>query len=96
MEVSPSPPVAALETSLNNPPPNPPAAEESLQKDVTRCYNCRRKVGLLGFKCRCGFVFCSHHRHADQHSCAFDYKAMQKAKITEQNPVVSAPKVTKI
>ncbi|GFP87047.1 zinc finger a20 and an1 domain-containing stress-associated protein 5, partial [Phtheirospermum japonicum] len=35
-------------------------------REVTRCSEsgCRKKVGLMGFRCRCGDVFCSEHRGA--------------------------------
>lgn len=70
--------------------------KEPLQKDTTRCFSCNKKVGLLGIKCRCNLVFCSHHRYADQHNCTFDYKSMNKQKLTEQNPQVTSSKITKI
>lgn len=31
-----------------------------------RCGQCKKKVGLTGFDCRCGIVFCGMHRYADQ------------------------------
>uniref|UniRef100_A0A0D9X879 AN1-type domain-containing protein n=1 Tax=Leersia perrieri TaxID=77586 RepID=A0A0D9X879_9ORYZ len=36
-----------------------------------RCSSCQRKVGNLGFACRCGGTFCSEHRHGDAHGCGF-------------------------
>merc|ERR1712012_1503986 len=33
-----------------------------------------KKVGLTGFTCRCGGLFCSIHRYSDKHDCNFDYK----------------------
>ena len=35
---------------------------------------CKKKVGLTGFTCRCGGLFCSIHRYSDKHECKFDYK----------------------
>uniref|UniRef100_A0ACD5WC42 Uncharacterized protein n=1 Tax=Avena sativa TaxID=4498 RepID=A0ACD5WC42_AVESA len=61
-----------------------------------RCLSCRKKVGLTGFKCRCGDTFCSMHRYADAHKCTFDYKKAGREQIAKQNPVVKADKVTKI
>jgi len=68
----------------------------SAQLDTTRCWSCKRKVGLLGFRCRCDFTFCSKHRYSDQHNCSFDYKANHKAKLEQQNPQIVKPKVEKI
>jgi len=75
-----------------------PSTEDGkkVQKDLTRCFSCRRKVGLLGFKCRCEFIFCSKHRYAEQHSCEYDYKGANKAKLEIQNPEITTPKVQKI
>merc|ERR1711963_1307758 len=30
-----------------------------------RCLSCKKKVGLTGFTCRCGGLFCSIHRYSD-------------------------------
>eukprot|EP01117_Protostelium_nocturnum_P004664 TRINITY_DN1690_c0_g1_i1.p1 TRINITY_DN1690_c0_g1~~TRINITY_DN1690_c0_g1_i1.p1 ORF type:complete len:175 (-),score=76.95 TRINITY_DN1690_c0_g1_i1:354-878(-) len=70
--------------------------EKKVQTDTTRCFQCRKKVGLLGFKCRCNFIFCSGHRHAQDHSCDFDYKEMQKKRLEAANPLISAAKINKI
>ncbi|XP_031562815.1 AN1-type zinc finger protein 6-like [Actinia tenebrosa] len=61
-----------------------------------RCFTCRKKVGLTGFECRCGNVFCGLHRYSDKHGCTFDYKAEGRAKITKDNPVILAEKIQKI
>jgi len=66
------------------------------QVDPMKCYSCSRKVGLLGFKCRCEFIFCSHHRHSEQHNCTFDYKADAKVKLEKLNPQVVKAKLDKI
>lgn len=61
-----------------------------------RCSSCRKRVGLTGFKCRCGSVFCGSHRYAEKHACSFDYKGMGKEEIAKANPVVKAAKLDKI
>lgn len=33
----------------------------------------------------CGYVFCSGHRHAQDHSCTFDYAAFDKANLAKAN-----------
>jgi predicted nucleic acid binding AN1-type Zn finger protein len=57
---------------------------------------CRKKVGLTGFKCKCGHLFCGQHRYAEAHDCDFDYKGMQREKLTAANPVIQAAKVERI
>jgi hypothetical protein len=61
-----------------------------------RCFTCKKRVGLTGFECRCGNLFCSSHRYSDKHSCTFDYKMAGRDAISKANPVVKADKVNKI
>uniref|UniRef100_J3LTL8 AN1-type domain-containing protein n=1 Tax=Oryza brachyantha TaxID=4533 RepID=J3LTL8_ORYBR len=67
--------------------------EQSGSATANRCVTCRRKVGLTGFKCRCGGTFCGGHRYADAHRCGFDYKTSGRKKIAKDNPVVVADKL---
>jgi hypothetical protein len=66
------------------------------KKKKNRCMACKKKVGLTGFTCRCGGLFCSIHRYSDKHECSFDYKALGAEEISKSNPVVVAEKVSKI
>lgn len=63
---------------------------------ANRCGTCRKKVGLTGFKCRCGITFCGTHRYPEQHDCEFDYKAVGRDALTRANPVIKADKLHKI
>lgn len=72
------------------------AASPAEPKAPTRCQKCRKKVGLTGFKCKCGQLFCGQHRYAEAHDCGFDYKSMQREKLAAANPVVQAAKVERI
>ncbi|KAM6980187.1 AN1-type zinc finger protein 6 [Aplochiton taeniatus] len=62
----------------------------------SRCFTCRKKVGLTGFDCRCGNMFCAMHRYSDIHSCTFDYKAEAAEKIRKENPIIVGEKIQKI
>jgi len=72
--------------------------EEKEPKKVkkNRCASCKKKVGLTGFACRCGGMYCGIHRYSDKHDCNFDYNAMGKSEIAAANPVIVAEKVAKI
>ena len=78
------------------------AAEEAAgeepkeQKNPGRCYSCKKRVGLTGFKCRCGFIYCASHRYSDKHECSFDYKSAGRDAIAKANPTVVAAKIDKI
>ncbi|KAJ8401527.1 hypothetical protein AAFF_G00378440 [Aldrovandia affinis] len=71
----------------------PPEAPKTKKN---RCFMCRKKVGLTGFDCRCGNLFCGLHRYSDKHNCPYDYKAEAAAKIRKENPVVVADKIQRI
>ncbi|KAL5975120.1 hypothetical protein ACLOJK_031799 [Asimina triloba] len=71
-------------------------AEKELLPPPNRCGMCRKRVGLTGFKCRCGQTFCSLHRYSDKHGCSFDYKGAGQDAISKANPVVKAEKIEKI
>ncbi|PHU05610.1 hypothetical protein BC332_26432 [Capsicum chinense] len=39
-----------------------------------KCTSCRKYVGLTGFSCKCGDLFCAVHHYSDKHNCPFDYR----------------------
>ncbi|TRY77611.1 hypothetical protein DNTS_005768 [Danionella cerebrum] len=79
---------AAAEPALEEP--------ERSKPKKNRCFTCRKKLGLTGFNCRCGQLFCGVHRYSDVHSCSFDYKADAAEKIRKENPLVVGEKIKKI
>lgn len=66
------------------------------KKVVNRCSGCRKRVGLTGFRCRCGELFCSEHRYTDRHDCSYDYKTAGREAIARENPVVKAAKIIRV
>lgn len=76
----------------------PPVSEhaEEVKQGPKRCGTCRKRVGLTGFNCRCGNIFCSIHRYSDKHECPFDYRSAGQEAIAKANPVVKAEKIDKI
>ncbi|MGD7217375.1 zinc finger A20 and AN1 domain-containing stress-associated protein, partial [Ralstonia pseudosolanacearum] len=74
-----------------------PSSGEAADKQLpNRCLTCRKRVGLTGFKCRCGGMFCPVHRYSEKHECSFDYKSTGRDAIAKANPVVKAEKIEKI
>ncbi|XP_059214135.1 AN1-type zinc finger protein 5-like isoform X2 [Centropristis striata] len=69
---------------------------EAPKPKKNRCFMCRKKVGLTGFECRCGSLFCGLHRYSDQHNCPYDYRAEAADKIRKENPLVVADKIQRI
>lgn len=70
--------------------------DKPIQSNIQRCFKCSKKVGLLGFRCRCDYVFCGTHRHADSHQCIFDYKAYDREQLSKANQKVVASKINRI
>ena len=64
-----------------------------IQEKTNRCWTCNKKVGLLGFKCKCEYVFCGEHRLAEAHECDFDFKASGKKLLAKQNPTIAPSKM---
>ncbi|KAI9161067.1 hypothetical protein LWI28_014116 [Acer negundo] len=67
--------------------------DSSGSRSKSRCNKCNKKVGLIGFKCRCGDLFCGKHRYATEHSCTFDYKKFDLENLMKQNPLINRDKL---
>ncbi|KAF3529474.1 hypothetical protein DY000_02038051 [Brassica cretica] len=63
-----------------------PVKRDHHQQTVNRCSGCRKKVGLTGFRCRCGDLLCAEHRYSDRHDCSYDYKTAGREAIARENP----------
>lgn len=90
---------AGLEVASPKPETRASADAEDAKKgkNRNRCFECRKKVGLVGgFECKCGYVFCSSHRMPDEHNCAYDFKAEGKQRLAEENQEVRAARIEKI
>ena len=55
--------------------------EPSKKKKKLKCAFCKKKVGLLGFECKCGKLFCVTHLMAESHNCTYNYKQEQSDKL---------------
>ena len=56
-----------------------PQAEAAPPKK--RCLVCNKRVGLTGFHCRCGGLFCALHRADTAHNCTFDFATEANANL---------------
>ncbi|XP_008791733.1 zinc finger AN1 domain-containing stress-associated protein 15-like [Phoenix dactylifera] len=88
--------VASAAAAVVSSTPKPEEESQSPVRFCNRCSTCRKRVGLTGFRCRCGDLFCGRHRYSDTHNCSFDYKAAGREEIAKANPVVRAAKIIKI
>lgn len=97
VEEAPTPAVAPVDESLIEP-QGPP-----VQKNRNRCFSCNKKVGLLGFDCKCGYVFCSSHRHAatnekadSGHKCTFGWQDFDRKILADSMEVIAPKKLEKL
>ncbi|XP_042493607.1 zinc finger A20 and AN1 domain-containing stress-associated protein 9-like [Macadamia integrifolia] len=72
------------------------AVVESSPVVKNRCVSCSKKIGLLGFNCKCGSTFCSKHRYPEMHNCTFDYKVVGQEAIAKANPRVISDKIKRL
>ncbi|XP_073270659.1 zinc finger A20 and AN1 domain-containing stress-associated protein 5-like [Primulina huaijiensis] len=96
-----TPSACDLRASSGLTPESPDPMEKRVLKrprEVNRCSGsgCRKRIGLMGFRCRCGEMFCSEHRYSDRHDCSYDYKAAGREAIARENPVIRAAKILKV
>ncbi|GKV37495.1 hypothetical protein SLEP1_g45522 [Rubroshorea leprosula] len=97
--VSPPPALTLPVVKVDAPVPveeNAAAVADQPRQQSNRCMFCRKRVGLTGFKCRCGTTFCGMHRYPEQHGCTFDFKKVGREEIARANPLVKAEKLEKI
>lgn len=74
-----------------------PLSQSSPSKPKKRkCGVCKKKIGLTGFTCRCGGLYCPIHRYGDKHNCQYDYATEERNKLRKDNPVVQDDKIQKI
>jgi hypothetical protein len=88
-------PAAVYLSVADRPSAGPADPKASRSSSVNRCHSCRKRVGLTGFRCRCGEMFCGSHRYSDRHDCSFDYKSAARDAIAKENPVVRAAKIVR-
>lgn len=80
-------PTCVSPLDLSSPRPGPGAVVKN------RCQSCNKKVGLLGFSCRCGKLFCGTHRYPEEHSCNVDYQTPGRLVLAKQNPLIKDDKL---
>jgi hypothetical protein len=66
------------------------------KKAKKRCGVCKKRLGLTGFECRCGYFYCGIHRYSDKHDCPFDYKKTGRAELSAANPICAGEKIKKL
>jgi hypothetical protein len=72
-----------------------PASRDGVVKP--RCLQCSRRLRITAtYSCRCGGSYCGRCRHAEQHSCTFDYKTDGRRILAETTRTSLPSKLPKI
>ncbi|PHT31096.1 Zinc finger A20 and AN1 domain-containing stress-associated protein 8 [Capsicum baccatum] len=71
-------------------------SEVKSKEGLKKCTTFRKRVGLTGFSCKCGDLFCAVHHYSDKHNCLFDYRNAGQNSIAKVNPIIVAEKLNKI
>ena len=83
--------------SVKIPPPSTcTAAVFTPPEKKNRCSCCNKKVGLLGFSCKCGGNYCAEHRMSEHHACTHDYRQEAVKRLEEQLVKVVGEKMSRI
>ena len=69
--------VSSVSTSVQTPPIFSIHTEKPASEIRARCSasDCKKKLNMLDFDCRCGQRFCGAHRQAEDHQCTHNWKA---------------------
>ncbi len=65
--------------------------QAKMPKERCAFHTCKVPLTLTSTACKCEKKFCSAHRHAETHSCAFDYRASGKDDLMKlmSKPIVA-------
>jgi len=63
-------------------------------QQLSQCFECKKKLGLLPFQCKCKNIYCSKHRL--DHKCTFDYKQFKRDQLEKEMVKVTSEKLIKI
>lgn len=73
-----------------------PHVKHKIKSNRCNMKECKTKLGLLGFDCKCGYKFCSKHRHTDTHYCTYDHASDDKKRLINSNPQIINDKLNRI
>jgi predicted nucleic acid binding AN1-type Zn finger protein len=56
----------------------------STKKSNPRCEQCKKKLGVMAYVCKCEKQFCISHLQPQEHQCAYDHKKEAQALLHTQ------------
>lgn len=86
--------------TVDNSKPNNEVDKKKKQKKkkTSRCYICKKKLGLMVFTCKCSDskMFCITHLQPEAHECSYDFKTEQLNSLTKKLTKVVNEKIAKV
>jgi len=84
-----------MAAEVSKPSTNAPEEKKDnpLQDDKSKCWNCKKKMGIYGYQCKCGFWFCKMHRIPEDHECTYDFATAGKKQLEKNNPLLVGKKL---
>ena len=56
------------------------------RKNKLRCTQCKKKLSMMSFTCKCGNMYCITHQTPHMHNCSYNYKLDLQNQIEKNNP----------
>lgn len=75
---------------------NPVADDKTKQEDTSKCFHCKKKTGIYGFKCKCTYTFCKMHRIPEDHACEYDFATAGQKLLEKNNPLIVGKKLDEL
>jgi hypothetical protein len=61
-----------------------------------RCFNCKKKLGVMEFECKCKNKYCMTCLQPEKHNCIYDYKTEGIASLKKKLEKVAGTKIIAI
>lgn len=89
-------PTAAAASNTKMDIEKPVEAAQMKQDDKNKCYHCKKKTGMYGFQCKCGFNYCKLHRIPEDHECTYDFATLGRQQLEKNNPLLIGKKLDQL
>jgi hypothetical protein len=67
---------------------------DNVAKVTKRCpaKDCKKKLTLTDYSCKCGIIYCASHRNENTHACTYNWETENRDKLTKNLPLVNGKK----
>jgi predicted nucleic acid binding AN1-type Zn finger protein len=86
-------PLKTMTQSKTDAPPADVAMPKKPKKPRCSHTDCRKKLGIISFTCKCGQTFCVIHQAPHTHNCPYDHGKDKRNDIQTNNPSILPAKI---